>query len=100
MNGTIRVEPAKLKSTASQIDAQAAQYKRLYEQLYTEVNAMKSAWNDAANIAFTSQVEGFKEDLEKMYKLMTQYSEFLVNAANTYETAQNNLIDGAKRLAN
>lgn len=100
MNGTIRVEPAKLKSAAAQIDTEAAEYKRLYEQLYTEVDAMKTAWNDASNIAFTTQVEGFKEDLEAMYKLMTQYSEFLVNAANNYEATQNEIIDNAKRLVN
>ena len=98
MNGTIRVEPAKLKTAASQIDNEAAEYKRLYEQLYTEVDAMKAAWNDASNVAFTSKVEGFRDDLENMYKLMTQYSEFLVNAANNYETTQNEIIDNAKRL--
>jgi len=77
MAGSIKVDPAILKSTAGKIDAQAAEYRKQFAQLYTEVNNMKSAWQGADNQAFTTQIEGFKPEFEKMAKLMDEYSQFL-----------------------
>ncbi|MBR0133372.1 MAG: WXG100 family type VII secretion target [Lachnospiraceae bacterium] len=97
---TIIVDPAKLESTAGEIDTQAAEYKRLYEQLYSEVDSMASAWQGSDNLAFTSQIDGFREDFTAMYTLMTQYSEFLKNSAATYRSTQENVAASAKRLVN
>lgn len=100
MARTIIVDPAKLEAAASQIDAQAADYKKIYEQLFTEVGAMSSAWQGADNIAFTNQIEGFRDDFTAMYTLMTQYSEFLKNSAATYTATQQEIVSAAKRLTN
>lgn len=97
---TIKVDPAKLKSAAGQIDSQAAEYKRQYEQLFTEVNAMASAWQGADNIAYTTQIEGFRDDFTKMYDLMMKYSEFLKNSADVYQGTQDEVVTQAKRLTN
>lgn len=100
MSKSIRVEPAKLEAAAAQIDNQAAEYKKLYEQLYTEVDSMANAWQGSDNIAFTSQIEGFREDFLAMYTLMTQYAEFLKNSAATYRETQNEVVSQAKKLIN
>lgn len=100
MSKSIRVEPAKLTAAATQIDNQAAEYKKLYEQLYTEVDAMKSAWQGSDNVAFTTQIAGFKDDFEAMYKLMIQYSEFLKSSATTYSKTQDEVVSQAKKLVN
>ncbi len=97
---SIRVEPSKLEAAATQIDNQAAEYKRLYEQLYTEVESMASSWQGSDNLAFTSQINGFREDFNMMYQLMMQYSEFLKNSANTYRQTQQEVADQARRLTN
>lgn len=68
----ITVEPAKLESAASSMDQQAADYKTVYEQLYTEVSNMKAAWDGTDNGAFTAQIEGFKDDFQKMYQIMLE----------------------------
>ena len=100
MSKSIRVEPAKLDAAATQIDNQAAEYKKLYEQLFTEVDSMASAWQGADNLAFTSQIGGFREDFLAMYTLMTQYAEFLKNSASTYRATQNEVASRAKKLVN
>ena len=97
---SIRVEPSKLEAAATQIDNQAAEYKRLYEQLYTEVESMASSWQGSDNLAFTSQINGFRDDFNTMYQLMMQYSEFLKNSANTYRQTQQEVADQARRLTN
>lgn len=100
MSKSIRVEPARLEAAAGKIDNQAAEYKKLYEQLYTEVDSMSSAWQGADNLAFTSQIEGFRDDFNAMYTLMTQYAEFLKNSAASYRETQNEVVTQAKKLVN
>lgn len=100
MARTIIVDPAKLEAAASQIDNQASDYKKVYEQLFTEVGAMASAWQGVDNIAFTTQIEGFRDDFLAMHTLMTQYSEFLKNSATTYRATQNEVVSQAKKLTN
>ena len=100
MSRKIIVDPAKLETAASTIDSQSSDYKQIYEQLFTEVGAMASAWQGADNVAFTQQIEGFREDMLKMYQLMVEYSEFLKTSATTYKATQNEIINQAKKLTN
>ncbi len=100
MAKVIRVEPSRLDAAANKIEGQAAEYRKLYEQLYSEVNSMSSAWQGADNLAYTSQIEGFRDDFTAMYTLMTQYAEFLKNAAATYRQTQNEIVAQAKKLVN
>lgn len=98
MGTTIRVEPARLTSTAGQIDNAAAEYQKLYNQLYSDVGAMRSGWQGRDNLAFTDQIEGFRDDFDMMKKLMDEYSLFLKSAAEKYEATQQAIVDGASRL--
>ena len=98
MAGSIKVDPAVLKSTAGKVDSQAAEYRKQYAQLYADVDAMKSAWQGADNQAFTSQIEGFKPEFDKMAKLMDEYSAFLKKAAEIYQGTQDQIATAAKKL--
>lgn len=94
------VDPAKLEAAAQQMDAQAADYEKLYQQLFNEVDGMGAAWQGADNIAFVNQIKGFNDDFQKMVALMRQYSEFLRTSSKTYRETQNEIINQAKRLTN
>ncbi|KEQ23245.1 WXG100 family type VII secretion target [Paenibacillus tyrfis] len=96
----IVVDPAKLEAAAKNMDGHAAEYQRLYDQLFNEVKAMGNAWKGQDNVAYTTQIEGFRDDFENMKKLMEQYSEFLKHSAQTYRTTQTEIASSAKKLAN
>ncbi|WP_210364455.1 WXG100 family type VII secretion target [Bacillus sp. REN3] len=100
MARSIMVEPGKLETTASRIEQQAADYERTYKALYTEVEAMGSAWQGTDNMAYVSQIKGFMDDFHKMTTLMRQYSDFLKMSAKTYRDTQSEVINQAKRLSN
>ena len=100
MGRTIKVDPAQLTSTAARVDSAAAEYRKLYNKLYSDVGAMKAAWQGVDNQAFTTQIEGFKQDFEEMAKLMDQYSAFLKQSAKTYQQAQDDTVNAARRLSN
>jgi WXG100 family type VII secretion target len=100
MARSITVDPAKLDAASNKIQQQAADYQRVYKQLFSEVDAMAAAWQGADHLAYVNQVKGFMDDLQKMTELMNQYSEFLKMSATTYRNTQNEVINQAKRLSN
>ena len=64
----IMVTPELLESTASEIEGLANEYKAQYNELYTTTGNLASTWSGADNVAFINQIEGFKDDLENMYR--------------------------------
>lgn len=100
MSKTIVVDMEKLKSVAGKIDTQVQEYQRVYNQIFSEVDGMAAAWKGADNVAFTTQIQGFKDDFEQMTKTLQNFSEFLKSSANKYEGTQNDIIAQAKKLAN
>lgn len=100
MARTIQVTPEQLDSTAARIDGLAADYKTQYDQLYSETNAMASTWNGKDNVAFVNQIEGFKDDFEKMHTLMLNYADFLRKSAKAYRDTQDTVVAEARKLVN
>ena len=100
MGNKIVVNPANLEAAVTKIEQYVADYKQNYNQLFTEVDAMSSHWKGSDNVAFTTQIKGFKDDFENMAKLMSEYATFLKNSATAYKTTQANVEAGAKKLTN
>ena len=100
MARNIQVTPEQLESSAGRIESLAGDYKTQYEQLYTETSNMASTWSGADNAAFTNQIAGFKDDLQKMYQLMLNYADFLRKSAKAYRDTQSTVVTEAKKLAN
>ncbi|MBQ6570356.1 MAG: WXG100 family type VII secretion target [Clostridia bacterium] len=96
----ITVDPQQLTSASEKIDSLAADYQKVYMKLYTEIANMQAAWDGADNVAYTSQVKGFEDDFQLMYKLMLDYSTFLRTSAQRYTATQNDIISQSSKLAN
>lgn len=100
MSRKIVVDPTKLEAASQKVDAQAADYERQFNKLFSEVDAMGAAWQGADNLAFVTQIKGFTDDFQAMVGLMRQYSEFLKSAAHVYKLTQSETINAAKKLTN
>ena len=96
----IMVTPEMLESTASSIEGLANEYKAQYNELYSTTGNLASTWSGADNVAFVNQIEGFKDDLEKMYSLMNRYAEYLRTTAKAYRETQEAVVKQAKSLVN
>ncbi len=96
----IKVDPAKLNAAAAEINNQAGDYQRAYEQLYSEVENLANHWQGKDNLAFTTQIEGFKDDFQKMQKLMIDYADYLKITAKNYQDTQDDRVAQAQRLTN
>ncbi len=97
---TIEVTPQQLDTAAGKIEGLAGDYKTQYESLYKEADALGSGYEGEGKKTFINQLNGFKDDLEKMYGLMNQYADFLRKTAKTYRETQQNIVSQAKTLPN
>lgn len=96
----IKVTPQDLQKASTQIVGLANDYKNEYEELFKRVNGMRGKWDGQDNQSYTNQVEGFRDDFEKMKSLMDQYSDYLKNTAQAYTDTQNQIAQTAKGLTN
>lgn len=100
MAQTIMVTPEMLESTASSIEGLANEYKAQYTELYSTTGSLASTWVGADNEAFINQIDGFRDDLERMFNLMNRYAEYLRATAKAYRETQENIVRQAKSLSN
>ncbi len=96
----IEVTPQELEAAAKSIEDFATDYQTQYKQLYSETQAMGSAWKGKDNTAFIDRIAGFEDDFKKMYDLMNQYADFLRKSAKAYQTTQDNVVSEAGKLIN
>lgn len=100
MAQTIKVTPEMLESAASSIEGLANEYKGQYNELYSTTGSLAQSWSGDDNVAFVNQIDGFKDDLEKMYTLMNRYAEYLRTTAKAYRQTQEAIVKQAKTLIN
>lgn len=97
--GKIIVETSRLDSTANQVSSLADQYEQEYGALYGTVTELRNAWDGKDNVAYTDQIEGFRDDFQRMTKLMRQYAEYLHKTAEAYRATQEEIAAQAKQLS-
>lgn len=97
--GQIIVDTARLDAVANQIEAEADKYKGYYTGLYGTVSDLQNAWSGEDNMAFSNQIEGFRDDFQRMEQLMRDYAAYLRKAANAYRATQDNIAATAKNLS-
>lgn len=96
--GKIIVETAQLDAASAKVGELTGTYKGEYEKLYKLVEELQASWAGADNTAYTTQIEGFRDDFEKMYTLMTDYSDFLKTTAKRYRDTQDERKTAAAKL--
>lgn len=96
--GQIVVDTSRLDSTAAQVDKLADSYESEYIALFGTVKDIRE-WGGKDNEAFTTQIEGFRDDFQRMTQLMRDYAAFLRKAAAAYRETQDNIASQAKTLS-
>ena len=97
--GKIIVETSRLDSTADQVDRLAEESESEYGSLFNTVRDLQNAWSGEDNVAFTNQIEGFRDDFQRMTRLMRDYAEYLRKAAASYRETQDSVAAKAKTLS-
>lgn len=97
--GQIIVETSQLDSAAGRVEELASTYNSNYTALFNAVQELQKAWGGTDNVAFTNQIEGFRDDFQRMEKLMRDYAAYLRKSAATYRDTQNSIAQSARTLS-
>lgn len=97
--GQIIVETSRLDETAKQVDQLANNYETEYNQLFGKVQDLSTKWTGEDNTAFTNQIEGFRDDFQRMTQLMRDYASYLRKVAASYRETRSNVASAAKILS-
>jgi WXG100 family type VII secretion target len=99
MSKSIDVTPAELENQSGHVTEKVDDYKRLYERLISEVNNLDTKWKGEGNKAYANQITSFRPQFEKLEKVLRNYAEFLMKAANVYRQTEENIVGNASKLA-
>lgn len=97
--GKIIVDTTRLDDTAAQVNRIADSYESEYNSLFRTVTDLQNAWSGEDNKAFTNQIEGFRDDFQRMTQLMRDYAAYLRKSASTYRETRSNVASQARSLS-
>ena len=100
MTGTLKVNTAKLTSTANNFKSIGNQIKSATTQMTNTVNSLSgSIWSgDAAN-AYKKKFNELQDDINKMIKMINEHVDDLNAMAREYEKAEAANINAANALS-
>ncbi|MCM1158049.1 MAG: WXG100 family type VII secretion target [Bacteroidales bacterium] len=85
----LKVKPSELKSKATEFKGKADKVKSTTKEMLNEIKSINgSTWSgDAAN-KFKNQFAKLDDDMERIYKMIVEYSKDLEEIAKQYEQAE------------
>lgn len=99
MEGTLRVDPSKLMSTADSFGTTGNQVQRLTDGMLSTVDSLKNAWEgDAAN-AYTRQFNQLRDDMGRIYSMIQEHVKDLNTMAQSYAQAEQTNTESGNALA-
>lgn len=100
MNGTLKVTPAKLKSTATSFQSAGNQIKTLTNQMTTTVKSLSGqVWSGDAATKYVNKFNGLNDDIQKMIKMINEHVQDLNDMASAYEKAEQANVTSAETLS-
>ena len=93
------VTTERLVASAGVIEEKTAKYNSEWAKLYTELQSLKSAqWQGIASDTFNTKLEAYRNDFELMSSVLTEYANFLKEAAAKYVRTEETIKDAASTL--
>lgn len=88
MEGTLKVTPEKLISTASEFQSKGSRMQSLTQQMTTLVTGMSSIWSGEAATAYTKKFSELQDDMDKMKRMIDEHVTDLNEMARVYQQAE------------
>ena len=99
MEGFLKVDPAKLISTAEEFNGTGGQLRSLTDEMITIVDSLNSVWEGEAATAYNQKFHQLDDDIERIHKMIQEHVKDLQEMAQEFIKANNANIDTANSLA-
>lgn len=99
MEGTIKVKPEKLISTASDFQSKGNQIQNLTNEMMNLVKGLNSVWEGDAAKAYIQKFTGLQDDIQKMNRMIKEHVTDLTEMARVYKEAEKANVNEASGLS-
>ncbi len=100
MQGTLKVDTAKLLSTAQSFRSTGNTIRNLTNSMTETINALTGqVWTSDAQKKYLSQFNGLKDDITRILKMVEEHVSDLQDMAREYETAESQNTTAASSLS-
>lgn len=98
--GTLRVTPEKLQATASSFEGTGGTVQNLTQQMTSIVTSLSGqVWSGEAATAYVNKFNGLQDDMDRIYKMIKEHSDDLIEMAQQYSSAESANADLANSLS-
>lgn len=84
MEGTLKVTPEKLKSTAREFQSDGDKISNLTTEMMELVTGLNSIWEGGASSAYITKFKGLQDDIQKMINMVKEHVNDLNDMADNY----------------
>ena len=96
----LKVTPSQLKSKANEFKTKANKVRNTTNKMLNEIKTINgSTWAGDASEAYKKQFAKLEKDMNDMYKMITEYSNDLIDIAAEYESVEKQNESLAQALA-
>lgn len=88
MEGTLRVTPEQLESTANEFASKGTTVGNLTTQMTQLVEGLSSIWEGEAATAYTAKFRQLDDDIQKIIRMIQEHSNDLNEMARVYREAE------------
>lgn len=87
MEGILRVTPERLSAASSEFASTAATVNQLTQEMLQVIRSTNSIWQGEDATAYTQKFNSLDEDMQQMYRMITEHSTDLQEMATNYTNA-------------
>ena len=99
-SGFLRVSPDVLKTTAGNFGGSASKVQSLTQQMTSIVTSLSGeVWSGDAATAYVNKFNGLQDDMDRIYKMIKEHSDDLIQMAQQYSTAESTNTELANSLS-
>ena len=99
-SGILRVSPEKLHATASSFEGSASNVQNMTQNMTSIVTSLSGqVWSGEAATAYVNKFNGLQDDMTRIYKMIKEHSDDLIQMAQQYSSAESANADLANSLS-
>jgi len=91
-----QVTPEYLESQAAKVEGQCVQYNSMWNRIYQEKDTLQQYWKGEANQAYCNQLNGFRDDFQRLKDILTAFTAYIKDSAKKYRDTDQRLAADAK----